>query len=358
MAEANVLDVPESRVPERTRARIGAIARRRIGLAIAATVLGLATAYGVHRVIVASRFQTTNDAFIEAHVTSVGARVSGHVLAVTVDDNARVHAGDVLVRLDPADFAARVAQARADLDAAGNRMNAARATAAAADAEGRAAAAEFDRAQREASRIDALFTRGAASRQALDAATAGRDVAKARMLALASRADAERAVLGNDAPVRQAAAALEAATLALSYTTLVAPVDGVVGRKNVEAGGFVAPGQPLLAIAADGGTWVVANFKETQIGAMRPGARAEVRIDAYPDVVWTGHLDSIAPATGATFALLPPDNATGNFTKVVQRVPVKVVLDAAVRNDADVPEPPSPDALPVGLSAEVSIAID
>jgi membrane fusion protein (multidrug efflux system) len=326
-------------------------------MALGLIVVALAVAAGVRHYLVAARFETTNDAFVEGHVTSVGTRVAGHVLEVRVEDNARVKAGDVLLRLDPADFEARVSQARADLDAAHNRMNASRASVAAAHAEGRASSAELDRARREADRLAALFERGASSRQAFDAAVATRDAAAARVAALASKADAEQAMLGSDAPIRQAQAALDAAALALSYTTLVAPVDGVVGRKNVEDGSFVAVGQPLLAIAGSGGTWVVANFKETQIGRMQPGAKAEVRLDAYPNVVWKGRLDSIAPATGATFALLPPDNATGNFTKVVQRVPVKITLDEAVREGGGEAPLPAPDALPVGLSAEVEIGV-
>lgn len=335
----------------------GSPARRRSLVVLVVMVAMTAAAVGAYRYALASRFETTNDAFVDGHVTNVGSRVAGHVLDVAVDDNARVRAGDLLVRLDPADFEARVAQARADLDVARNRMSAARAAVATAEAEGRAIAAELDRARREADRISTLFERGAASRQALDAANALRDAAEARRIALASKADAERAVLGSDAPVRQAQALLVAAELALSYATLRAPVDGVVGRKNVEAGAFVSPGQPLLAIAADRGTWIVANFKETQIGRMQPGAQAEVRIDAYPEAVWKGHVDSLAPATGATFALLPPDNATGNFTKVVQRVPVKIVLDDVERGDgADAPLP-APDGLPVGLSAEVRVDV-
>jgi membrane fusion protein (multidrug efflux system) len=356
MAEATTIPSDDG---ERSVARPGLGARTRRRLLIAAGVLAVSAcvAAGVHRYVVASRFESTNDAFVEGHVTSVGTRVAGHVLAVAVEDNARVKAGDVLVRLDPADFEARAAQARADLDAARNRMLSARAAVAAAEAEGRAASAELERARREAERLSTLFERGAASRQALDAAVSLRDAGEARVHALASRADAERAMLGNDAPVRQAQAALDATLLALSYTTLVAPVDGVIGRRNVEAGGYVTPGQPLLSIAADRGTWVVANFKETQIGRMRPGDPVDVRLDAYPGVVWKGRLQSMAPATGATFALLPPDNATGNFTKVVQRVPVKIVLEDVVRENGGETPLPAPDALPVGLSAEVQVGV-
>jgi membrane fusion protein (multidrug efflux system) len=354
VAEAGGLAGEEA--PALARPFLGVMGRRRILLALGALALVGGAAVVVHRVVLAARFESTNDAFVEGHVTSVGSRVAGHVLEVTVEDNARVRAGDVLVKLDPADFEARVAQARADLDAARNRMSASRAAVAAGEADGRAASAELERARREATRLEALFARGASSRQALDLAVAARDGAEARVHAFASRAEAERAMLGSDAPVRQAQAALDAAELALSYTTLVAPVDGIVGRKNIEAGSFVAAGQPLLAIAADGGNWVVANFKETQIGRMQPGSPAEVSLDAFPDARFKGHVESIAPATGATFALLPPDNASGNFTKVVQRVPVKIVLDEVVRDGGDEPLP-ALDALPVGLSAEVRIGV-
>jgi membrane fusion protein (multidrug efflux system) len=154
-------------------------------------------------------------------------------------------------------------------------------------------------------------------------------------------------MLGSDAPVKQAEAAVREAELAFSYTTLRAPYAGRVGKKNVEIGATVQPGQPLVTIVATRGNWVVANFKETQIGAMRPGDPVDVHVDAFPGREWRGHVDSISPATGAKYALLPPDNATGNFTKVVQRVPVKVVLDA-VSGEGSAGEDPT--ALPVGLS--------
>jgi len=288
--------------------------------------------------------ESTDDAFVEGHVALVGAEVSGRVVEVTVEDNDRVQAGQLLVRLDPAEYEARVAKARADLDAATNRETAAQAAAASAEADGRAAETELRRAKQDVERVQSLFDRGVASRQQLDEATAKRDSAQARVAAAANRADSERAMLGNSAQVKQAEAALRSAELDLSHTRVVAPFDGEIGRKNVELGALVSPGQPLLAVAAAVPPWVIANFKETQIARIRPGAKAEVRVDAFPDVLWKGHVDSIAAATGATYALIPPDNATGNFTKVVQRVPVKIVLDE-----------PASDPLRVGLSAQVRV---
>jgi membrane fusion protein, multidrug efflux system len=217
---------------------------------------------------------------------------------------------------------------------------------------------ELRRASQEADRVVALRRGGAASAKQDETAVADRDAAAARIRALERRAAAALAMIQNEAPVRSAEAALRQAELDLAYTDVVAPFDGVVGRRSVEVGENVAKGRPLLAIASDEPAWVVANFKETQIGAMRVGDPAEVRVDAFPGRIWQGHVESIAPATGATFALIPPDNASGNFTKVVQRVPVKIVLDPPV--DAPAQEgrsAASGDHLPVGLSVEASVVV-
>jgi membrane fusion protein (multidrug efflux system) len=142
----------------------------------------------------------------------------------------------------------------------------------------------------------------------------------------------------------------------------VAPFDGVVGKKNAELGANVSPGQPLVALTDDSRVWVTANFKETQITAMDPGDRAEIRVDAYPDVLLRGHVESLSPATGAKYALLPPDNATGNFTKVVQRVPVRIAIDAVEGEVASLPPRAAPSAdappwLPVGLSVQARVHV-
>ncbi|HVP31179.1 MAG TPA: HlyD family secretion protein [Myxococcota bacterium] len=316
-----------------------------LGAAAALGVIALGTGFAIG----SWRQEKTDDAFVEGHLALVGAQVAGRVVDVAVVENQVVKAGDVLVRLDTADFEARVAKARADLDAAVNRQRGAAAAAAAAEAEGRMAAADLRRAEQDLARTQNLFSAGVGSQQKLDEALAQSDSARARVASLASRADAERSVLGNDAPVRQAEAALESAQLDLEHATIVAPFDGTVGRKSVEVGSLVTPGQPLLALTGEEAPWVIANFKETQIQHMRPGAEAEVRVDAFPGVVWKGRVESIAPATGAKYALLPPDNATGNFTKVVQRVPVKIALDGpAQETDA---------ALRVGLSVQARVDV-
>jgi membrane fusion protein, multidrug efflux system len=332
--------------------------RKRLASAgVLALALLAALAFAVHWYRDLRFRETTDDAFVEAGLAMLSPRVAGTVVEVNVEENQRVREGDVLVRLDPTDFQVSVTRARATLDAASNRMAAARAAAEAAEADGRAARIELARATREARRLQGLLAEGATSKQLVDNAEAQRDAAAARVRALEQRVLAERAVLGNEAPLRQARAALREAELALSYATLVAPSDGVVGRKSVEVGENVAPGQPLLALAKDEPSWVVANFKETQIGRMRVGDAAEVSVDAYPGRPCRGHVESLSPATGAKYALIPPDNATGNFTKIVQRVPVRIALDACGADGEASDARPAP-RLPMGLSVQVSVRVD
>jgi membrane fusion protein (multidrug efflux system) len=291
----------------------------------------------------------TNDAFVEGTLTYLAPEVSARVEAVLVEDHAHVKQGQPLVRLERSSFEARLARAQAVLAAAANQMAAAEAAAASAEAERKVASVELWRSERELERVASMVERGAASHKQLDAARAARDAAEARGRALELRAQAERAVLGNEAPLRQAEADLRQAQLDLEHTLLAAPFDGTVGRKKVAVGDLVRPGQSLLALTREGDTWIVANFKETQIRNFAIGTAAEIRIDAFPDTTWRGHVDSFSPASGSKFALIPAEPAAGTFTKVVQRIPVKIALDG-VRDDGSAAAPP---ALPIGLSAEV-----
>jgi len=255
---------------------------------VAAGAAGAAVVGLVAYLFLRAPTESTDDAFIEAHVVPVSAKISGHVARVLTDDNLNVKAGDVLVEIDPRDFQTRVDQARAK---------------AAADR------AEAAKTQADLARAKALFAKDEASRQDLDHAQAAADAAAADL------AESE--------------AALRQTELDLSYTKITAPEDGRVTRKSVEAGAYVQVGQAMLALVPHE-SWVVANFKETQLTKMRPGQPAEVVVDAYPDQKLRGHVDSIQDGTGARFSLLPAENATGNYVKVVQRVPVKIVLDEAL----------------------------
>jgi membrane fusion protein (multidrug efflux system) len=296
-------------------------------------------------------WERTDDAFVEGHMVFLSARVAGQVQAVAVVENQAVAQGDVLVRLDPADFEARVARARADVDAARNRMAQTHASADSAVAQIRAAEVKLRHAEQQLARAASLHRDGVGSRTALDAAQAARDGAAAELHAAQERERSERAALGNQAPVRQAEAVLREAELALEHTVIRAPFDGVVGKKSAEPGANVSPGQPLVSLTSDAAPWVTANFKETQIGGMQPGDPAEIRVDAFPDLRVRGRVESIAPATGAKYALLPPDNATGNFTKVVQRVPVKIAIES-IEGGQD------GRRLPVGLSVLARVRTD
>jgi len=327
-------------------------ARPRIGVRpvlIGAAVLAIAATVA-YWALVLRGYESTNDAFVEGHLVFLSPRVGGQVVEVLVQENQRVAAGAPLVKLDPVDYEVRVARARADLDAAHNRMAQTHASADAAAAQIAAVEVKLRHAEQELARARSLFGGGVASRTALDAAVAARDGATAELHAAREQERAERAALGNEAPLRQAEAMLREAELALSHTVLTAPFAGLVGKKNVEIGANVTPGQPLVAVAEDAAKWVTANFKETQIEEMNTGDVAEIRVDAFPDTVIRGHVESIAPATGAKYALLPPDNATGNFTKVVQRVPVRIALETP-DGTTDAPW------LAVGLSVDVRVRV-
>jgi membrane fusion protein (multidrug efflux system) len=414
--------------------------RRPAFLIAAVIVLLIAAAVGIDYWLYARSHESTDDAFIDAHITAVSPKVSGYVANVHVQANQQVKKGDLLVEIDPRDYEARLDQAKAALAAgearlkeartgveltransqagvqqasgtvqqaragveasraqaaaertritqAGAAVNAARANLQQAQAQVDAAQAELVRAQADVARYQELYSKDEVSRQRLDQAIASARTAQAQTEAARQRAAAVasqvreseaaqrtavenarhaeaqiggaqgqvreaqgRLAAANTAPqqiasseaqaqtasasLEQLRAAVAQAELELSYTKLYAPDDGRVTNKSVEQGALVQSGQPLMAIVP-GDVWVTANFKENQITEMRPGQTADISVDAYPDKVFKGHVDSIQAGTGSRFSLLPPENATGNYVKVVQRVPVKIVFD----------EPPDPQHL-------------
>ncbi len=344
------------------RVRGAAISRILVPLAIAG-----AAALGVFYWVSHRGFESTEDAFVEGTLVYLAPEIQGRVVEVLVGENQRVKAGDVLVRIDPEEWEIRVARAEANLAAARNRMVSAEAAAASAEAEGRAATVESWRTGRELERAQTLADRGAKSDQQLDAARAAHDAAEASVKALTLRAEAERGLLGNAAPVRQAEAELREARRSLERAVLVAPFDAVVGRKNVEPGDIVKVGESLIALTRIEARWIEANFKETQLGRMRAGSPATVEIDAFEDLVFYGHVESFSPASGAKYALIPPEPAVGNFTKVVQRVPVRIALDEVEDENGRRPlvegeaegeaEREAVPELAVGLSAVVTVDV-
>jgi membrane fusion protein (multidrug efflux system) len=313
--------------------------------------------------------QVTNDAVVRRDVTPLGTKVAGLVREVNVGDFQQVRKGAELVRLEDADYRAQVAQAAAAVDAAkaaieNNRrqralqdarieralagIDQAQAQIAAARAGTDAVQADVSRTNAERSRQEALFGTGSATRQRVEAAVADAerfsaqlasreaDLTQARTLLRSNElaVEAERrskAVLESQelqlvADLHAREAALAGAQVNLSYTRIIAPADGTVGERQVRPGQLVSPGTQVLSFV-DGTAWVQANFRETQLTNIKVGDAVDVRVDVYPGEVIHGRVLEIAPASGSQFALLPPDNATGNFTKVVQRVPVKIALD-------------------------------
>ncbi len=356
--EKNVA-APEPEVAPQPRKRGG---RRIFVLGILALMVILGAIFGVRTYLFYEHHATTDDAQIDGHIDPVLTRVSGYVAQVLVSDNQPVKAGDVLVKIDPADLQAKVDQEQASLlnaqaavsvaqaALAGTRATLAgtRAKATGSQADVAAARTRQEQAAADLARYTELWKKEEISQQQYDAARAAADSARAaadsaraayeaaRASATAAGSTSEAAASQIDAATRQIAAAeaqvaqhratLESAKLQLSYAVITAPTSGTVAKKAVEVGQFVQAGQPLLAIVQGHDTWVSANFKETQLAKMYPGQKVDVEVDAYPGHTFHGRVESLAAATGARFSLLPPDNATGNFTKVVQRVPVKIEL--------------------------------
>src|SRR5882757_5784237 len=318
-----------------------AIKRAALALALA---LGVAAAgdFGYGYLTTGRYLETTDDAYVKADSTIVAPKVSGYIAEVLVSDNEKVAAGQLLARIDDRDFRTALAQAKADVaasDAAVRNLDAQielqqpiiQQQAAEVDA----AEANLQFAREERARYDVLMKSGSGTVQraqqtdaALRAQTAQLQQGKAGLAAANKRIE----VLATDrakavAQLDHARAVEAQAALNLSYTEITAPVDGSVGARSLRVGQFVQAGTQLMAVVPLDAVYVVANFKETQLTHVRDGQPVEIRIDSFHGTTLKGHVDSLSPASGLEFALLPPDNATGNFTKIVQRVPVKIVLD-------------------------------
>jgi membrane fusion protein, multidrug efflux system len=318
-------------------------ALKRAALALA-LILGAAVAadYGYYYLTVGRYLETTDDSYVKADSTIVAPKVSGYIAEVLVNDNQPVKAGQLLARIDDRDFRTALDQAEADVaaaEAAIRNLDAQLALQQEIIAQGTAdvAAAEANLkfAQEEQARYDGLMKSGSGTVQraqqtdaALRASNAQLQRAKSGLLAAERKVDVlvterARAVAQHD----RARALQQQAALNLSYTGITAPVDGTVGARALRVGQFVQAGTQLMAVVPLDAVFVVANFKETQLTYVRSGQPVELTIDSFRGTRLRGHVDSLSPASGLEFALLPPDNATGNFTKIVQRVPVKIVLD-------------------------------
>jgi membrane fusion protein (multidrug efflux system) len=344
---------PQRPAPE-LPAKRGLLHRPAIVIAIAAIVIG-AIIYGSLGLFHSLTHESTDDAFIDAHVIAIAPKIAGRVTAVHVNDNQPVKKGDPLVDIDPADAEAVLAQKRAALEVARAKERSAETAAEqavahldtlhagyeAAAASATAAAADANKQRGDLQRNAQLINTGAISKQdfehssidtaaaqaTLDSKKKQMDAAGAYLKEAEKQAEAARVqVDAGKAEVGEAEASARQAELQQSYAKITAPEDGRVTTKAIEPGAYVQVGQNLLALVTPR-VWLTANFKETQLTDMRPGQPVEISVDAYPDRKLRGHVDSIQAGSGARFSLLPPENATGNYVKVVQRVPVKIVFD-------------------------------
>jgi membrane fusion protein, multidrug efflux system len=301
---------------------------------------------------------STDDAYVDGTVDLISSRVPGTVSQVYVQDNWIVKAGDLLVSLDPTDSQVRVERARAALNRSHSMVDQEFAQLTEAEAGEQLAEAQLAQALTDYKRAKTLHTVGVVSQEFYDQTQTAYRASQANLALAKQEVARSRAALGgadtvdhdryDQAIVRQADAELKSAELDLGYSNIKAPVSGVITRKSVHVGNRVQSGEPLMTIVPLDSLYVTANFKETQLTYVRVGQKAEIIADIYPDYVFKGHVDSISLGTGAAFSLLPPENATGNWVKVVQRVPVKIVLDDTL---------PADRQLRLGLSVDASIDV-
>ena len=325
--------------------------RLRLPLLLAAPVIAIAL--GLFFYLTGGRYQETDNGYLQSGLVPVSASVSGPVIAVAVANNQRVKAGDILFRIDPAPYQAAVDEAAAELANAQTQVSSLRANYREGEAGLQAAQARLAYATREAARQKSLLAEGISSQNQYDQAVLAAQTARQQIqTSVQQNAGVAATLTGSvDAPtarqpaVQRAQAALERARLNLGYTVVRAAQDGIVTKVNqLQVGSYVSASKPVFTLA---GTrlWVEGNFKEDQLDHMRVGQRATFKVDAFPDLKLTGRLASFSPGTGNSFSLLPAENATGNWVKVVQRLPIEFSID---RLPANVP-------LHAGLSVEVSV---
>jgi membrane fusion protein, multidrug efflux system len=304
------------------------ISRRGLGIA-AAVIAGLVlVAWLIQYFLVGQYLVGTDDAYLAADSSLIAAKISGYVTDVAVRQDQPVKQGQLLASIDPADYQNTLSAAEAAVanDQAALTLQQAKIAAAQATLKGDQAHEVF--AAQDQRRYSSASVTGASTQQQADQADTSLAVAQAQIAEDQANLQAAQAQVG----VLQAALAADAARAAqakldLSHTQIIAPFDGIVGNKTVAVGDYLQPGAQIMAVVPLDQVYVIANYKETQITNIRPGQKVRLSVDGFPDLKVTGHVDSIYPSSGQAFALLPPDNATGNFTKIVQRVPVKIVLD-------------------------------
>ncbi len=290
---------------------------------------------------------STDDAFIEGNIHTIASKIQGTVKEVPVSDNQQVKQGDLLVEIDPADYHMRVREASSAVGVEKAKMTETEARIESARANLELQKANLRLAETEKLRAEKLFQKEVIPRERYDRAVTAYEVAAAQLKAAEEQlrqAESQRQTQVSSIRLKEASASL--AELSYGYTKIYAPADGYVSRKSVQTGNQIQPGQPLMAVVSLDDIWVVANYKETQIARIRPGQPVVMRVDSYPGREFTGRVDSVMAGTGVTFSLFPAENATGNYVKVVQRVPVKIVFEEGADRD---------HVLRIGMSVEPTI---
>ena len=271
---------------------------------------------------------STDDAYIEGRIHTMAPKVAGTAKSVNVSDNQRVVKGQILLEIDPADYQYKVNSAAADLEAEKAKLFDAQAGIENAEAELEVQEASFNQATLDKNRAESLFKQGVIPQEQHEKAVTTFNVTSAQVKAARQqreKAKSEKSV--REAVIKQKESALDIAKLNLSYTKIYSPSDGFVTNKNVEVGNQLQKNQPVMAIVDLKDIWLVANYKETQLKNVRAGQPVKIKVDTYPGTIFKGEVESIMAGTGAIFSLFPPENALGNYVKVVQRIPVKIVFE-------------------------------
>jgi membrane fusion protein (multidrug efflux system) len=290
---------------------------------------------------------STDDAFIEGNIHTIAAKINGTVKEIYVNDNQPVKKGDLLLEIDPADYSTKLREASSTVNAEKAKLAEAETKIATARANLELQRANLRLAEIEKTRSENLYQKEVLPRDRYDRAMTADEVAAAQVKAAEEQLrQAESQKLSQAATISQKEAAAALAELNYEYTKIYAPVDGYVTKKSVQIGNQILPGQPLMAVVALDDIWVTANFKETQMENIRPGQAVTFTVDSYPGKIFSGRVDSIMAGTGVTFSLFPPENATGNYVKVVQRIPVKIVPDKGTDKD---------HVLRIGMSVEPTV---
>ena len=283
-----------------------------IGLGI---LVAIGVGYFIHETLM---FQSTDDAYVETTTVQVAPRVAGQITDVYITDNQRVHEGDLVAKIDDADYIVKVEQAKARYERALLDQTNAKANLTAANT-------NIEVAKKDLERYTNLYEQGAVSKQTLDAAQAKYDSAQAQQTTAEQALFSKEGTKVADADLKELKALKDQAELNLSYTKIYAPQNGTVSNRRVEKGMYVQVGTPLFVVVPDD-VWVVANYKENQLRHMKPGQEVQIKVDTYPDKVFKGKVDSIQRSSGAKSSMFPPENAVGSFVKIVQRIPVKIVF--------------------------------